>query len=90
MQVHPFTFSCYLDHYLCFPEHVHSQGRVLGDRSVLYKYLNPNIIMVTTEGEETGTSQTKGKCYRKNSKIWDTSNNFHNCPKIEKFDVTLH
>ena len=28
--------------------------------------------------------------YRKNSKIWDTSNNCHNCPKIEKFDVTLH
>ena len=41
-------------------EHVHSQGRVLGDRSVLYKYLNPNIILVTAEGEETGTSQTKG------------------------------
>ena len=29
-------------------------------------------------------------CYRKNSKIWDTSNNCHNCPKIEKFDITLH
>ena len=29
--------------------------------------------------------------YRKNSKIWYTSNNCHNCPKkIEKFDVTLH
>ena len=28
--------------------------------------------------------------YCKNSKIWDTSNNCHNCPKIEKFDVTLH
>ena len=28
--------------------------------------------------------------YRKNSKIWDTSNNCHNCPKIEKFDVALH
>ena len=23
-------------------------------------------------------------CYRKNSKIWDTSNNCHNCPKIGK------
>ena len=22
--------------------------------------------------------------YRKNSKIWDTSNNFHNCPKNRK------
>ena len=30
------------------------------------------------------------KPYRKNSKIWDTSNNCHNCPKIEKLDVTLH
>ena len=24
------------------------------------------------------------KDYRKNSKIWDTSNNCHNCPKIGK------
>ena len=24
------------------------------------------------------------KKYRKNSKIWDTSNNFHNCPKNRK------
>ena len=23
-------------------------------------------------------------CYRKNSKIWDTSNNCHNCPRIGK------
>ena len=23
-------------------------------------------------------------CYRKNSKIWDTSNNCHNCPKTRK------
>ena len=30
------------------------------------------------------------KClYRKHSKIWDTSNNCHNCPKIEKFDVVM-
>ena len=29
-------------------EHVHSVGRVLGDRSVLYKYLNPNLIAVST------------------------------------------
>ncbi|KAK0061557.1 ER membrane protein complex subunit 1 [Biomphalaria pfeifferi] len=33
-------------------EHVHSQGRVLGDRSVLYKYLNPNLVALVTEGEE--------------------------------------
>ena len=31
-------------------EHVHSQGVVLGDRSVLYKYINPNLMVVTTEG----------------------------------------
>ncbi|XP_038062197.1 ER membrane protein complex subunit 1-like [Patiria miniata] len=34
-------------------EHVHSQGRVLGDRSVLYKYLNPNLVAVVTEGQDT-------------------------------------
>lgn len=31
-------------------EHVHSQGRVLSDRSVLYKYLNPNLVSVATLG----------------------------------------
>ncbi|KAG1651303.1 ER membrane protein complex subunit 1 [Nymphon striatum] len=31
-------------------ERVHSQGRVMGDRSVLYKYLNPNLAVVITEG----------------------------------------
>lgn len=36
------------------PSHdpVASIGRVLGDRTVLYKYLNPNIILVTTVSEE--------------------------------------
>ena len=38
----------------CFAEHVHSQGRVLGDRSVLYKYLNPNLVAIVTEGEDAG------------------------------------
>ncbi|XP_054714162.1 ER membrane protein complex subunit 1-like [Uloborus diversus] len=33
-------------------EHVHSQGRVMGDRSVLYKYLNPNLAAVFTEGND--------------------------------------
>lgn len=33
-------------------ERVHSQGRVLADRSVLYKYVNPNLIAVTTEGPD--------------------------------------
>ncbi|CAN8006002.1 unnamed protein product [Ixodes hexagonus] len=34
-------------------EHVHSQGRVMGDRSVLYKYLNPNLVAVVTEGVDS-------------------------------------
>uniref|UniRef100_A0A8D0CHR7 ER membrane protein complex subunit 1 n=1 Tax=Scleropages formosus TaxID=113540 RepID=A0A8D0CHR7_SCLFO len=34
-------------------EHVHSQGRVMGDRSVLYKYLNPNLLAVVTESVDT-------------------------------------
>ncbi|XP_071839579.1 ER membrane protein complex subunit 1-like [Apostichopus japonicus] len=33
-------------------EEVHSQGRVLGDRTVLYKYLNPNLVVVVSEGED--------------------------------------
>uniref|UniRef100_A0A1B6DQ56 ER membrane protein complex subunit 1 n=1 Tax=Clastoptera arizonana TaxID=38151 RepID=A0A1B6DQ56_9HEMI len=33
-------------------EKVHSQGRVLGDRSVLYKYINPNLIAVATQIED--------------------------------------
>ena len=34
---------------------------MLGDRSVLYKYLNPNAVVITTEGEEPSTSQQKGR-----------------------------
>lgn len=30
-------------------EHVHSVGRILGDRSVLYKYLNPNLVAAAVE-----------------------------------------
>ena len=33
-------------------EHVHSQGRVMADRSVLYKYINPNLIAVATQGPD--------------------------------------
>lgn len=33
-------------------EKVHSQGRVLADRSVLYKYSNPNLAVVTTFGQD--------------------------------------
>jgi len=35
-------------------ERVHSQGRVLPDRSVSYKYMNPNLAVVVTSEEETG------------------------------------
>jgi len=40
-------------------EQVHSLGRVLGDRNVLYKYLNPNLIAVVNEGVDT--SSTNGQ-----------------------------
>ncbi|KAI5633588.1 ER membrane protein complex subunit 1 [Phthorimaea operculella] len=33
-------------------ERVHSAGRVLGDRSVLYKYSNPNLVLFVTEGPD--------------------------------------
>uniref|UniRef100_A0A2M3Z3W4 ER membrane protein complex subunit 1 n=1 Tax=Anopheles braziliensis TaxID=58242 RepID=A0A2M3Z3W4_9DIPT len=33
-------------------EHVHSQGRVMADRSVLYKYINPNLVAVATHGAD--------------------------------------
>nr|XP_049693308.1 ER membrane protein complex subunit 1 isoform X1 [Helicoverpa armigera] len=33
-------------------ERVHSPGRVLPDRAVLYKYLNPNLVLVLTEGPD--------------------------------------
>lgn len=46
-------------------EHVHSQGRVLGDRSVLYKYSNPNLVAIAAlsdmdgkEGKATGGQLT--------------------------------
>ncbi|XP_055515205.1 ER membrane protein complex subunit 1 [Leucoraja erinacea] len=39
-------------------EHVHSQGRVMGDRSVLYKYLNPNLLVVVTESTDTHHERT--------------------------------
>ncbi|XP_074642987.1 ER membrane protein complex subunit 1-like isoform X2 [Tubulanus polymorphus] len=38
-------------------EHVHSLGRVLGDRSVLYKYLNPNAVVIAAEGIDESTKQ---------------------------------
>ncbi|XP_026333512.1 ER membrane protein complex subunit 1 [Hyposmocoma kahamanoa] len=33
-------------------ERVYSPGRVLGDRSVLYKYINPNVVLFITEGPD--------------------------------------
>jgi len=33
-------------------DRIHSHGKVLGDRSVLYKYLNPNLIGAITTGED--------------------------------------
>ena len=47
--------------YFCISEHVHSQGRVLGDRSVLYKYINPNLAVIVAEGEDTSPSSQKGQ-----------------------------
>jgi len=35
-------------------EKVHSQGRVLPDRSVSYKYMNPNLVVVVTGEPEVG------------------------------------
>ncbi|XP_038602282.1 ER membrane protein complex subunit 1 isoform X1 [Tachyglossus aculeatus] len=39
-------------------EHVHSQGRVMGDRSVLYKSLNPNLLAVVTESTDLHHERT--------------------------------
>lgn len=33
-------------------ERVHSQGRVMPDRSVLYKYINPNLVAVFTQAAD--------------------------------------
>jgi len=35
---------------------VASIGRVLGDRTVLYKYLNPNVVLVTAVSDESATA----------------------------------
>jgi hypothetical protein len=31
---------------------VHSQGKVLADRRVLYKYINPNLVAVSVQGDD--------------------------------------
>ena len=38
-------------------EVVHSQGRVMADRSVLFKYLNPNLAFVLAEGKESSNGK---------------------------------
>ena len=38
-----------------FLEKTHSQGNVLGDRAVLYKYVNPNLVAVLTFDPESST-----------------------------------
>ena len=45
---HPRPFVLILTATKRIGEHVHSLGKVLGDRNVLYKYLNPNLIMIGT------------------------------------------
>ncbi len=44
---------------------MHSAGIVLGDRSVLYKYANPNLIAVVTEGVD----YQKGRKIRLSKKL---------------------
>ncbi|KAG9508727.1 ER membrane protein complex subunit 1 [Fragariocoptes setiger] len=39
-------------------EPVHSPARVLGDRNILYKYLNPNLVAVITRGNEPDSIDT--------------------------------
>ncbi|KAK9507318.1 hypothetical protein O3M35_007202 [Rhynocoris fuscipes] len=41
-------------------ERVHSQGRVLADRSVLYKYINPNLIVIVTHSQDPLHKNTVG------------------------------
>ncbi|CAH8507627.1 unnamed protein product [Dicrocoelium dendriticum] len=44
-------------------EHIHSVGRVLGDRSVLYKYLNPNLLAVITAGGDVAAQTNSVMLY---------------------------
>ena len=34
-------------------ERVHSQGRVMADRNVLFKYVNPNLALTLSEGTDS-------------------------------------
>lgn len=57
---HSFFHSNCVDIFVSSTEEVHSQGRVLGDRTVLYKYLNPNLVVVVSEGED---AIAKSQCF---------------------------
>lgn len=45
-------------------EKVHSQGRVLADRSVLYKYINPNLIAIVSQGINPEDHKSKRVLFR--------------------------
>ena len=42
------------------------------------------VVVYVCGGGRVGLFTLNVWVYRKNSKIWDTSNNCHNCPKIGK------
>lgn len=50
-------------------EVVHSMGRVLGDRNVLYKYLNPNLAVVVTESEDEAPPAVQSEINKKSHAI---------------------
>ncbi|XP_074596008.1 ER membrane protein complex subunit 1 [Brevipalpus obovatus] len=50
--------SCLMMRWKESEEHVHSQGKVLADRAVLYKYLNPNLVALIHKGQEPGDEDT--------------------------------
>ena len=43
----------------CFIEHISSQAKVLDDGSVMYKYLNPNLVVMVTQSRDP--SKRKGQ-----------------------------
>lgn len=62
-------------------EPVHSQGRVLGNRSVLYKYANPNLLAVATE--------SKDKDKRKYCYLHVLNNSWHFIYKLAVNAITI-
>ena len=51
---------------------------------LLRKWQNGDDCVVSAESKPIYISTVRHENYRKNSKIWDTSNNCHNCPKNRK------